>query len=63
MTKKELKAIDRRIEAAYRVHGSGVTIDLFSIPKIFADCRAAVARGEDLAAAVKAAVERYRVSP
>lgn len=63
MTTREKNARDRLIEAAYRRHGSGVTIDLFSIPKIFAVGHAAIAAGEDLDAAIVGAIARYRVTP
>lgn len=61
MTKRK-NALDKLIEETYYRHGYGVTIDLFSIPKIFAEGRAALAEGRDLDAAIIESIARYKVA-
>lgn len=53
--------LDREIEREYYRIGSGVKIDILSIPKIFADARRAHAAGIPVAEALPAILERYRV--
>lgn len=60
MTKRELKALDTRIEQHYyRTHG-GVQINILDIGKIFQAGREAAGRGESIEAAVDQAVAKLR---
>ena len=61
MTKAE-KALDKLIEASYYKYGDGVVINIFSIPKIFAEAKAAVAAGESLDDAMPKIVTKYALA-
>jgi len=60
-TKKELKQITLAVDAAFRKHGTGVQINMFDLSKISAAGERAGLAGQDIDAAVKQAVEQYRV--
>ena len=59
MTKTE-KAIEVNIEAAFRVHGHRVPINMMDLGKVFDAGRAAARAGTSVNDAVKAAVAQYR---
>jgi hypothetical protein len=59
---KSKKAIDREIERIYKVVGDRVQVPIMSLSKIFRAGHAAAAAGDDLEAAIKAAVAKYRVN-
>lgn len=59
-TRRQLdKQIDKQIEQLYAKHAAGRQINILKIGTVYADCRAAVAAGGDLEAAVIAAVAKY----
>lgn len=58
-TKAE-KQIDQQVDAAFYKHGDRVGIPIMDLSKIIAAGKAAAAAGEDIDAAVKAAVAKYR---
>lgn len=60
---KEQKALDKEISYHWARRASGVPVPMLDIPKIFADCRDAHARGESIESAVDAAVAKYRSAP
>ena len=63
LTKRQLKAIDKRVEQAYYATCSGVQINIMNIGKVFAAGRAALAAGADetgLRAAIVEFVETIR---
>jgi len=59
---KKLSAskIDDLIDQAYRLYGNNVQVNMMDIPKIFRAGREAIAKGENLQDAVKAAIALYR---
>ena len=57
MTKKELKARDKRIERAYYKTCSGIQINIFDISKVFKAGHAALDAGADEAGLEKAIFE------
>ena len=59
MTKAQ-KAIENAVDAAYRKLGTGIQVDVFDIGKILDAGRKAGEAGQDIEAAVKAALEQYR---
>jgi len=59
MKKKE---VEKKIEAAYKRHGNGVQIPMLVIPRIYKAGQDAAALGLDIDAAVKAAIENYRLN-
>lgn len=61
LTPRARKALDAAIEQEYYRQGHGVQVSIMDIPKIYTDCRAAVGRGEALADAMRAAVDKYGV--
>jgi hypothetical protein len=60
MPKRKQNELDSQIEKEYYAQGSGVEILIMDIPRIFTDCRTAVAAGTSLKDAVAAAIARYR---
>ena len=65
MTKKEKKAIDAKIDRAYRENCCGIQINMTDIPKVFAVGREAVAAGlddEQVAIAIRGYVETIRMN-
>lgn len=54
--------LDKAIEQEYYRQASGVQINIMSIGKIYADCRAAIAAGETLESAMAKAVAKYRLN-
>lgn len=54
--------LDKAIEQEYYRQASGVQINIMSIGKIYADCRAAVAAGKALESAMAEAVAKYRLN-
>ena len=59
MARKQKNPIDTQIERAYYRLAQGKQINIMRIPALFADCRTAVKNGEEVEAAVQAAVDRY----
>jgi hypothetical protein len=57
---KAEKALDREIEKEYYRQGEGIQIDLFAIPKIYNECKAALATGTTLPDAMKACIAKHR---
>jgi len=57
---KEEKAQDKLIEASYYKFGHGVQINIFDIPRIFQAGRYALDNGQDLDAAIQAAIANLR---
>ncbi len=51
--------LDHQIEKLYYLHSQGKMIDVMKITTLYQECRDAVAAGEDLEDAVKAAIERH----
>lgn len=54
------KAIENQVDAAFRVHGQCVQINVMDVGKVLEAGRAAGRAGGDIDGAVKAAVEQYR---
>lgn len=57
---KEEKALDREIDKVYRENCSGIQIDIFDIPKVFAEARKAKAEGRDMKEAIVSFVNSIR---
>jgi hypothetical protein len=57
MTKRQKKAMDRRIEQAYYRRCSGIQIDIMDIGKVFAAGRTALENGADEAGLEDAIVQ------
>jgi hypothetical protein len=57
---KEEKRIESESEAAFKKHGSGIEFDIFDLSKISKAGEDAGKAGEDIEAAVIAAIEKYR---
>lgn len=57
---KEEKALDREIDKLYRENCSGIQIDIFDIPKVFAEARKAKAEGRDMKGAIVSFVNSIR---
>lgn len=57
---RQTKALDSRINTAWRIQASGVEVSMTDIPKIFAECKAAVESGHDLSDAIASCIARYR---
>lgn len=55
------KAIEDRVKAAYEIHGNRVQVPMLDLGKIHQAGMEAGRAGEDIDAAVKAAIARYRV--
>ncbi len=51
--------LDTEIEQSYYVQAKGKQISIMDIPKVFKECREAVAIGKTVDQAVNAAVEKY----
>jgi len=56
---KEEKALEARIDAAFKRHGSGHQFDIFDLGKVMDDAKAAVKAGKDLDAAMVDAIAKY----
>jgi len=54
------EAQDKLIEDSYRIFGHGVQINIFDIPRIFQAGRYALDNGQDLDAAIQAAIANLR---
>lgn len=59
--KQEAKRIDREIDAAFYRRCANVQINILDIPKVFAAGRAAAVAGQDIEAAVVAAVATLQI--
>ena len=57
---KEDKALDREIDKLYRENCSGIQIDIFDIPKVFAEARKARSEGRDMRDAIVSFVNIIR---
>jgi len=57
---KEEKALDREIDKLYRENCSGIVINIFDIPKVFAEGRKARAEGRDMKDAIVSFVNQIR---
>ena len=57
---KQEKAQDRLIEKTYYKYGYGVQINVFDIPRVFQAGRYALDNGQDLDAAIQAAIANLR---
>lgn len=53
------KKLDKMIEQAYYRLAAGKQISIMDIPKVYRDCRSAIAGGTSVDAAVTDAVARY----
>lgn len=62
MTKREAKDLDSKIERIYYRHGDGVQINVMDICKIFKAGKEAFLKGEDMEAAIVAAIATYRLN-
>jgi len=62
ITKKELKALEKRIDAAYRKHGCGAQVPIMSLGEIFREVRNSVICGADLDESMQAEITRHRVN-
>ncbi len=65
MAKRQTKAekqLDKEIERLYYLHGNRVEINIMSISKIYAECRAASVAGGSLEEAMLAAIAKYRLN-
>jgi len=60
LSKRQIAAIDRQIEAFYYRHCAGIAIDMLAIPTIFEAGRRAALAGEDIGPAILAAVAAAR---
>ena len=60
MTKAE-KAVEKAVAAAFKQHGSGFQFNIFDLAKINNAGNAAAKAGQDVEAAIIAAVEKYRI--
>lgn len=60
MASKADKALDREINKLYRENCSGIQIDIFDIPKVFAEARKARAEGRDMKDAIVSFVNSIR---
>jgi len=60
MAKMTKKKIDAAVEAAYQRHFDRVPVNMMDLPKIMNIGRNALANGEDLDAAMAAAVPQFR---
>ena len=60
MASKAEKALDREIDKLYRENCSGIQIDIFDIPKVFAEARKAMAEGRDMKEAIVSFVNTIR---
>lgn len=60
MATKADKALDREIDKLYRENCSGIQIDIFDIPKVFAEARKAKAEGRDMKEAIVSFVNSIR---
>lgn len=54
------KALDREIDELYRTHCSNIAIDVFDIPKVFAEAKKARAEGRDMKEAIVSFVNSIR---
>lgn len=54
------KALDREIDKLYRENCSGIQIDIFDIPKVFAEARKARTEGRDMKEAIVSFVNKVR---
>lgn len=57
---KSEKETDKKVETAYKLHGQNVQIDIFDISNIYKAGHTAAASGQDVGAAVKEAIAKYR---
>jgi hypothetical protein len=60
MTKAE-KRIEKAVADAFKKHGSGVQFNIFDLAKINNAGNAAAKTGQDIDAAIIAAVEQHRI--
>ena len=60
MASKADKALDREINKLYHENCSGIQIDIFDIPKVFAVARKARAEGRDMKEAIISFVNSVR---
>ncbi len=60
MASKADKALDREIDKLYRENCSGIQIDIFDIPKVFAEAKKAKAEGRDMKEAIVSFVNKVR---
>lgn len=54
------KALDREIDKLYRENCANIQIDIFDIPKVFAEARKARAEGRDMKEAIVSFVNSIR---
>lgn len=54
------KALDREIDKLYRENCANIAIDIFDIPKVFAEARKARAEGRDMKEAIVSFVNSIR---
>lgn len=59
-TKKELKALDAKIESLYKEVAPGAVLDIFDIPKVFETGRKANEEGRDLRSALLDFINKVR---
>lgn len=54
------KALDREIDKLYRENCANIAIDIFDIPKVFAEAKKARAEGRDMKEAIVSFVNSVR---
>ncbi len=54
------KALDREIDKLYRENCANIAIDIFDIPKVFAEAKRAKAEGRDMKEAIVSFVNTIR---
>jgi cystathionine beta-lyase/cystathionine gamma-synthase len=54
------KALDREIDKLYRENCANIAIDIFDIPKVFAEAKKARAEGRDMKEAIVSFVNNIR---
>ncbi len=54
------KALDREIDKLYRENCANIAIDIFDIPKVFAEAKRAKAEGRDMKEAIVSFVNSIR---
>lgn len=58
---KEDKRIEKAVDDAFKKHGNGIQFNMMDLGKISAAGTKAGQEGKDIEAAVKEAIEQYRV--